>query len=266
MKKTAYLIRFQLKRNKRPAIIWSLVMFGLMAMYMAFFSTMQEVAQVKFEMLPNEYLQLIGAEDLSAMGNYVSFFGMIFNILIIAASVYAITSGISTILKEERSGTIEFLYALPVTRTQILISKITASFLCLLAAVLSAAAGGILFGFFVGGETFQIRDMLSIILITGLVPFVFLAAGVFMASCFPSVTSSGLGCGIVMISYMLGYLARILETEAEFLKYFSPFELLSPSRAVFPSNTLPAFAAYAVLTVILLSISFISYRRRDFRM
>lgn len=54
--------------------MWSAVLFGIMSMYMAFFSTMQEMAQVKFEMLPKEYLQLMGVEDISQMGNYVTFF------------------------------------------------------------------------------------------------------------------------------------------------------------------------------------------------
>ena len=48
---------------------------------------MQEMAQVKFEMLPKEYLQLMGVEDISQMGNYVTFFGMLFNILILCFDI-----------------------------------------------------------------------------------------------------------------------------------------------------------------------------------
>ena len=88
--------------------MWSAVLFGIMSMYMAFFSTMQEMAQVKFEMLPKEYLQLMGVEDISQMGNYVTFFGMIFNILIIIMSIYAVTFSMNLILKEEKNKTIEY--------------------------------------------------------------------------------------------------------------------------------------------------------------
>ena len=86
-----------------------------MSMYMAFFSTMQEMAQVKFEMLPKEYLQLMGVEDISQMGNYVTFFGMIFNILIIIMSIYAVTFSMNLILKEEKTKPLNIctLYLLP---------------------------------------------------------------------------------------------------------------------------------------------------------
>lgn len=95
-----------------------------MSMYMAFFSTMQEMAQVKFEMLPKEYLQLMGVEDISQMGNYVTFFGMIFNILIIIMSIYAVTFSMNLILKKEKNKTIEYLYALSVARKEIYLSKV----------------------------------------------------------------------------------------------------------------------------------------------
>lgn len=75
-------------------------------------------------MLPKEYLQLMGVEDISQMGNYVTFFGMIFNILIIIMSIYAVTFSMNLILKEEKKKTIEYLYALSVTRKEIYVSKV----------------------------------------------------------------------------------------------------------------------------------------------
>lgn len=111
--KTLFL--FQLQYFVKTIVVWSAVLFGIMSMYMAFFSTMQEMAQVKFEMLPKEYLQLMGVEDISQMGNYVTFFGMIFNILIIIMSIYAVTFSMNLILKEEKTKPLNIctLYLLP---------------------------------------------------------------------------------------------------------------------------------------------------------
>ena len=68
-----------------------------------------------------------------------------------------------------------------------------------------------------------------------------------------------------MLTYMLGYLGKLLEDKADFLKYFSPFELLSPTNALALSGeTYGAFGVIAALTVILLIFASIAYKRRDF--
>lgn len=141
--KTLFL--FQLKYFVKTIVVWSAVLFGIMSMYMAFFSTMQEMAQVKFEMLPKEYLQLMGVEDISQMGNYVTFFGMIFNILIIIMSIYAVTFSMNLILKEEKNKTIEYLYALSVTRKEIYFSKVLVALCAVFFVVLSVGIAGIIF-------------------------------------------------------------------------------------------------------------------------
>ena len=267
MSNIRHLFLFQLKMKIKSISIWSLIMFGIMSMYMFFFSTMQEMAQVKFEMLPTEYLQLVGVSDMAQMSNYVNFFGMILNILVIIISIYAITTGFNLILKEEKDKTIEYLYSLSVTRKQIYISKLLIGFLSIFTAVFAASIAGILFGYIVGDNTFDLVKMFSIIKITGFVPFFFLSLGLFMSALSTKHSSASLGCGIVMISYMLGYLGKILEDKADFLKYFSPFELLSPTNAESLSNeTLIAFLIIIVISIILLILSSFTYKYRDYNL
>lgn len=267
MKNMKTLFRFQLKTDIRSVAVWSAVLFGLMSLYMFFFSTMQEMAQVKFEMLPQEYMQLMGVDEISQMSNYVTYFGMIFNILIIVISIYAVTTGVRILKKEEQNKTIEYLYSLSVTRKQIYWAKVLMALVSVMAVVFCTFIAGLVFGFVVGDETFVITDMFATAKITGTIPFLFLAMGMVMSASGSRYASGGLGSGIVMVSYMLGYLGNILEDRAEFLKYFSPFELLSPARAINPSGgTYCALAAVMILTVILLCGSAVIYGRRDFNL
>lgn len=264
MKNIKTLFLFQLNTNKKSIAIWSIVLFGIMSMYMAFFSTMQEMAQVKFEMLPKEYLQLMGVEEISQMSNYVTFFGMIFNILVIVISIYAVTLGIHLIQKEEKNKTIEYLYSLAVTRKQIYCSKVLVALISIMIVVISTALAGMILGFIVGDETFVLLDVFSIMKVTGTIPFLFVALGLFLASTSAKYASTGLGCGIVMLTYMLGYLGKILEDKAEFLKYFSPFELLSPTNAVeLSKETYIAFGVIDLLILLFLVTSAFTYHRRD---
>ena len=112
MKNIKKLFLFQLKTQIKTIAVWALACFGVMSLYMVFFSTMQEMAQAKFEMLPEEFLQFVGMSELSELGNYVNYFGMIYNLLLIVISVYAVTLGVGIIEKEEKSNTVEYLYSL----------------------------------------------------------------------------------------------------------------------------------------------------------
>lgn len=267
MKNIKTLFLFQVKHNLKSNLTWATVLFGIMSMYMFFFSTMQEMAQVKFEMLPQEYLQLMGVDDIAEMGNYVTYFGMIFNILSIIMAVYAVSLGVNLLLKEEKNKTIEYLYSLEITRTQIYIAKVFTAFISVIVVVVATGLAGMIFGYAVGAETFQAVDVMAIIKITGTIPFLFVALGIFLSSASAKHASVGLGCGIVMLTYLLGYLGKILEDKAKFLKFFSPFELLSPSNAVALENeTLIAFGVITSLTVLLIVCGNFFFVRRDYNL
>lgn len=94
--------------------------------------------------------------------------------------------------------------------------------------VLAVGMAGIIFGFASGSDTFSMVDMSAVIKITGTVPFFFAALGLFLSSLSSKYVSSGLGAGIVMLTYMLGYLGKLLEGKADFLKYSVPLNCCPP--------------------------------------
>ncbi|MPN52357.1 hypothetical protein SDC9_200018 [bioreactor metagenome] len=70
---------------------------------------------------------------------------------------------------------------------------------------------------------------------------------------------------IVLACYMLGYLGNLLGDKAEFLKYFSPFELFSPKNALaFERSTLTALIIYFLIMIVLIIAGFLAYRKRDY--
>ena len=109
MKTIITLLSFQLRTRLKTILIWGFAMAFFMCMYMAFFSTMQEIAQVKFELLPQAYLQLMGIEDLATAGNYDQYFAMICQLLMIFVSGFAVTFSMNLILKEEKNKSIRFI-------------------------------------------------------------------------------------------------------------------------------------------------------------
>ena len=59
MKNIKTLSLFQLKIKRKQIIIWTLVLSAIMFMYMVLFPSLQDLASIKLESLPKEFLQLL---------------------------------------------------------------------------------------------------------------------------------------------------------------------------------------------------------------
>ena len=267
MKTIITLLSFQLRTRLKTILIWGFAMAFFMCMYMAFFSTMQEIAQVKFELLPQAYLQLMGIEDLATAGNYDQYFAMICQLLMIFVSGFAVTFSMNLILKEEKNKSIEFLYSLHVTRTQIYVSKLLLSLAAVIFVIALIIGSGVLMGIVVGDATFHMFDVIRQGLLCALIPIIFLFIAHFAVSCSARYTSAAAGCAVLFVSYMLGYLGTILEGKADWLLWLSPFDLFSASNALHPDHTLyTALGAYALLCCLCIAAGLFAYRKRDFHL
>jgi len=256
---------FDLHNNRRYLLGWSASIFAIMFMYMILFPSMQDMAKIKMEALPKQFLQLFDMEDFSSLDNFINYFGMVFNLILIAMSIFAASFSANLLYREEKGKTIEFLYSLEVSRTEIYISKLLTAFVAALAVLLSATVSTWICGAINGGETFVVGDFLQIIKVSGFCVFFFMALSVMLAGITAKVGVGAVGSMIVLACYLLGYLSKLLETKAQWLAYFSPFELFSPQNAVkLESKTLTEMGAYFGLALAFVIVGGLVYRRRDF--
>ena len=257
---------FEIKISKKTIIGWCIAIFSIVFMYMILFSSMKEMAEIKLQSMPEEMLSFFGMQEFSDMGNYVTYFGMIFNILMIAISIFAATYSANTIYREEKRKTIEFLYSLNVSRGEIYISKLIASFIAVTVVLLSALISSVICGYAVGGESFVLLDCMSIVGITGFTAYFFLAFSIMTAGALSSVNAPVTGSMAVLVFYCVGYLGTLLEEKAEWIKYISPFEMLSPKNALaFENETAVSMCVYLAVAVLFVIIGGVLYKRRDFK-
>lgn len=125
---------------------------------------------MKFDAMPKELMQFMGMESMQDMGNYMHYFGMIFQIWLIVISFFAASFSGGLIVQEEKRETIEYLYAMPVSRLDIYFSKVAAAFLAVLAVVACTGLSAILCGMAVGGETYDAGQLLLIVKLSGFIP------------------------------------------------------------------------------------------------
>ena len=231
---------------------------------MILFPSVKEMGQMKLDAMPEELLEFMGMSNMADLNNFITYYGMIYNIILIAISIFAVTFSSNLIYKEEKNKTIEYLNSLKVNRHEIYISKVLTATIAILIVVILGFIAAIICGLINGGSTFDLMKVTQIMKITSITPFVFMGITFLVNGITTRVSTPGVTSGIVLISYMLGYLSTLLKEKAEFLKYFSPFEVFSPTAAEELSNkNILQIFIYILLTILFIYIGKKFYEKRD---
>lgn len=265
LKNALRLAAFELKTNRKQILGWFIAIFAIMFLYMILFPSVKDMAQIKMESMPKGVLELFGMEDFTSMSNYVSYFGMVYGIVLIAISFFSVTFSSGLLAREEKTKIIEFLYSLTVSRSEIYMAKLFTAFVADLILVLAVAVAAIVCDVISGGETFDLPDLLQILKITSFTVFFFLGVGLMAAGASNRFGTPATGSMVVIASYLLGYLGTLLNENAAWLKRMSPFEQFSPANALALENdTLITLGVYFGLLVAFITVGLLIYRRRDF--
>lgn len=223
------------------------------------------MAQVKLDAMPKELLELVGMDKFSDMSNYITYFGMIFNMLLIVISIFSASFSASILSKEEKNKTIEFLYALEVERYEIYVSRLITAFVAVISVVSSGVMAAAIAGSINGGSTFVAGDFIKIVKVSGFTPFFFMALSLMVAGISTKIGAPMVGSMTVLISYVLGYLSKLIGNDAQWLSKLSPFEMLTPENAItLEGQTLVVLVIYFTLSICFVVIGGIVYKRRDF--
>ncbi len=266
MKNVLKLSKFNLFTTRKTIFWWCVFLFLIMTMYMMLFPSMQDMAEVKMDAMPKELLQFVGMEDMTDLGNHTTYFGMIYGFILIAISVFAATFSVGLLVNEENSKSIEFLNSLSVSRSEIYLSKYLTATLGILTVLLSANVATIFCGFINGGDTFEVLDIIFASSISSFVPFMFSSIGFLIAGLSSKFGTPSLASGVIILSYMTGYLGELLGDKADFLQYFSPFIILSVENTLaFEDSLIMPLLVYLVLYVGALFVGCKGYNRRDLK-
>lgn len=260
------LVKFNFKINYKQILGWSIAIFAIMFLYMILFPSIKDIGQAKLDAMPQELLQLFGMNDLMDLSNFVSYFQTIYILIILVISVFAVIFASSLLAKEEYNKTIEFLYALPVSRIDIYLAKLIVGFIGVLLVIASAIIATLLAGFINGGDTFKVMEVLTIAKVSGFTPFFFLSLGFLIAGVQAKYSATSIGSGCVMFAYLISYLSTILEDKGEFLGYLTPFEVFSTNNALNLTNdNLIMMVVYSIVMLVFIGIGLVVYNKRDFK-
>lgn len=257
----------ELKINFKSFIIWTLVLITLfLVVYLIYPSIMNsenvEMLNEMMKVFPEEVLKAFNM-DISGIDSAYGWLkteGFVFVLLI--TGIYSGILGSSILLKEENDKTIEYLNSLPITRNNIILSKITTSLIYIISMVLILSIFN-----YIGLSISCDFDKKSYLLLS--ITPIFSSTVIFALCLFISTFTHktkktlGISLAIVFVSYFLQIVSE-LDKSTEFLKYFSVFTLADIRNVITNISINPLMIIISItLTVILLLLSVINYNKKE---
>lgn len=255
--------RHEWKTGRISLAVWTLAIISLLTVCIFIYPEMAE----QMEELNDTFSQMgsfsyaFGMDKIN-FGEFIGFFGVeCGNILGLGGALFAALLGISSLSKEEKGQTAEFLLSHPISRVQILAEKLSCivfQITLLNAAAIAATA----FAAAAIGESPDLRTMALLFLAYFLMQLeiAFICFGI---SAFLRQGGVGIGLGLAASFYFLNLIAN-LASKAKFLKYLTPFGY-TESADIITDQTLNGcyIACGALFAAAGITAAFVWYCRKD---
>jgi ABC-2 type transport system permease protein len=223
----------ELKRNRTPFIVWSIIIAVLISWGLFFYPVLMEGDTIKqmTTLFENPFMKgmmaAFGADVAkftNLLGFYATYNGIYFTLL---GSIYSILFAARVVAKEEHERTAEFLLTKPVTRIEVMLSKLLAWLTYLfglnLIIVVTAFIG---LEMVKGDQVYPVRAFLIMSCYSFLLMVLFGTIGLFLSILMKrgrSITSVVLG--IVLGEYFIDAVSKITR-ETHIVGYLSPFKFV----------------------------------------
>lgn len=216
------ILKQELKRGKISLLIWTLSISFMVFICMMMFPEMKGEMDSVSDMFSSmgSFTAAFGMDKIS-FGDVMGFYGIeCGNILGLGGAFFAGLLGISALANEEKNHTAEFLLTHPISRTRVVLEKLTAIFsqLFIMNAFIILVS---ITSFGAIGEELPFKEFILLHLAYFLLQLQ-VSAVCFGISAFIRRGNLGLGLGLSAVFYFLNLIANI-SRQAEFLKYLTPF-------------------------------------------
>ena len=212
----------ELKRGQKSLLVWSCAiafMLGICVLIYPEMKTQMDGISTMFAEM-GSFSEAFGMDRIN-FGTFIGFFGVeCGNILGLGGALFAATLGISSLAKEEKDHTAEFLLTHPVSRMCVITEKLAAvlaQIVIMNALTLAISIGAM----FIVGEEIPWENILLMHLAYFLLQLE-IGGICFGISAFVKRGGIGVGLGLAVMMYFLNIIANISD-KAEFVKYITPF-------------------------------------------
>jgi ABC-2 type transport system permease protein len=262
----ANIYKHEFKARRKSVLIWSLSLLILVVFFFSIYPAFSEQAELLNEMLANFPPQLLAAFGMgnTDLADILGYFGFLFIFVQLCLAIQASNYGFGLVSVEESELTADFLLSKPVSRGQVITSKLLAALTALaitdLVVWVSAFVSIQLFG---EGREYNSRTLLLLLLSLVVFQLIFLGIGLLISLLVKRVRSvTPYGLGLAFGAYILSAFSGIFgEVKLELL---TPFKHLDPAYIVKNAayNT-PLVIVDLVVILVAIVASYWLYIRRD---
>jgi ABC-2 type transport system permease protein len=230
----ANIYRHELRTRLRSVLIWSLAITTLVMVYFSFFSAFADQAALMNEMMARFPPQMRAAFGLDNMdlSTVLGFFSLVFLFVQLCLAIQASIYGFGLVSIEESELTADFLLSKPVSRRQVLTSKLLAALTCLtitnLVVWVSSFAA---ISFFRGERDYEPGTLLLLLLSIAIFQLFFLSVGLVISLLVKRVRSvMPYALGLAFGAYILSAFSGVFGDVA--LELITPFKHLDSAAIV----------------------------------
>ena len=259
------IFRRELKANIRSLLIWSGVTITFIFLGITEFSSYEgnpEILEI-VESMPTAFVEAFQMNAFN-LTTITGFYAVMFTYFSLIVTISAAMWGSDIISKEERDKTVEFTLTLPITRQELITSKILAAVVnCIGLLVVMWVASLIFVARFQPDSAFYEFLALSMVSLF-IIQMVFLSVGIFLGCSMKQYKRAGaVAVSVLLGTYFLSIISGLNEN-LEFLRYFSPFAYFNPATLL---NESRIEISYVILSLGIIAVFIIggyyTYARRD---
>ncbi|WP_017382053.1 ABC transporter permease subunit [Paenisporosarcina sp. TG-14] len=256
----------EMKAHRKSLIIWCIGVVVMVGSGMSKFVVMSSTGQSMNDLIAQmpkslQAIMGIGTLDISTASGY---FGILFLYLLIMATLHAVMLGADIISKEERDKTVEFLFVKPISRSEIITSKLLAALVnIVIFNIVTWVSSAVIVGKYSNGESVS-ADIAITMVGMFILQLLFLAIGSAIASVIKkSKKASSLATGILLMTFMLS-IAIDLNDKLDSLKYVTPFKYFEAKNVMYGEGFETVFVLLSVIIIVaLFTLTFVFYKKRD---
>ncbi|MDO4318344.1 MAG: ABC transporter permease subunit [Lachnospiraceae bacterium] len=257
------IFRHELRRGRISLLIWtgaiSFMLGVCVLIYPEMGAQMGDIGSMFANM--GSFSEAFGMDKIN-FGEFAGFFSVeCGNVLGIGGAFFAALLGVSSLAKEEKERTAEFLLTHPVSRPRIIAEKLCAVLVQILILNTAVIAVTVLSVCFIR-ETVSEKTFALLFLAYFLMQLE-IAAITFGISAFLKRGNVGIGIGLSAVFYFLNILANLTD-DAEFLKYLTPFGYTDGADIIAKSAVPGRYLTVGIIvSVVGIVCAFWKYSRKD---
>ncbi len=255
----------EIKAYRKSTIIWSVSLITLVLFFMSLFPSFAKDAEQVNELLktlPETLRKAVGIE-IGSFTSLLGFYSYVYMYIALCGAIQAMMLGASILSKEVREKTVDFLLTKPVSRSTIIVSKLSAAFVSIAITSLFFILFAYIIALYVKTENFNEQAFFLLSFTLFFVQIMFLAIGVIASMLLPKLKSVlSLSLGVVFSFFFIGMFGATVGEAS--VRYLTPFKYFDYMYIIKNSQYEWSYLIVGLVWVITaLVASFFIYTKRD---